>query len=241
MIRYSGKLTTGTVPMKNNALLVFVRNAIKGKVKTRLAASIGEHKALLAYQALLAQTQRTSAAVQMQRYVYYSDRIPAPEEEWPSDLFNTRVQSGRDLGERMHHAFLQTLKSHSKALLVGSDIPGLTPEIIRQACSSLSFFDAVVGPAEDGGYYLLGLKKPCPQLFSNMEWSHPQVLAETLTRLQQLRMTTTLLPTLRDVDDVNDWNEAIKAFPQLGNDFTLLLNSRIDGSSDPDDGTHDQQ
>ena len=200
--------------MKNNALIVFVKNPVEGKVKTRLAASIGTRNALEAYVAMLKQTERTAAVIDAHRYVYYSDFI-GQDDGWSGSLFSKRLQQGGDLGERMNNALKEVLDHHSKAVLIGSDIPGLSSEIIRQAFVVLDDHDGVIGPAEDGGFYLIGLKRACPELFAEMTWSHSNVLANTCSRLNQYGLSYRMLQTLRDVDDEEDWKNLKALLPKL--------------------------
>jgi uncharacterized protein len=199
------KLPTINYQLDMDALIIFVRNAVLGKVKTRLAASIGDEMALRVYQKLLAHTRETCAQVDGQRLVYYSDHID-PEDSWGAGLFKKRVQSGADLGARMGNAFQTCFNQEksTKALIIGSDCPDLTPKLLTQAFEALDQSDLVIGPALDGGYYLLGLRAYHAELFENMQWSTDQVASETIARAEKVNLKIHQLPVLRDVDELAD-------------------------------------
>ncbi len=189
------------------ALVLFFKNPVAGKVKTRLAATVGHVKALEIYISLLKHARRTARAVQADRFVYYSDFIDL-EDEWTEPAFHKRLQRGADLGLRMHHALEEVLAGSEKAVLVGGDIPGLSPGIIEAAFVALDEAPVVFGPAADGGYYLVGLRQPQPALFTGMQWSTSQVLEETLARCRRAALDYRLIDTLCDVDTEEDWRKA---------------------------------
>ena len=189
--------------MSNDSLLIFARNPVYGKVKTRLAATIGNDKALLIYQKLVEHTAAVTKSINTTRTVYYSDFIAAGD-AWDNSFLKT-VQRGADLGERMSNAFRDALEyGTNKAVIIGTDCYDLTSTIIADAFSELSNFDIVIGPALDGGYYLLGMNTHHPSLFDNMEWSTEAVLLETLTRCGDLDLRYFLLPVLSDIDEEKD-------------------------------------
>ncbi len=188
----------------NRALLLFVRNPEKGKVKTRLAQDLGDDKALEIYLELLNITRAVAVTVPAERFLFYSNFIPQSD-DWPEVQFQKHLQATGDLGARMEAAFQLALETHQKAVIIGSDCPELSPAIIEQAFAQLDDFDAVLGPANDGGYYLLGLKTVIPDVFREMVWSTELVLAETLARLDAAGKSYALLPELSDVDHAEDW------------------------------------
>ena len=183
-------------------LLVFVRNLVKGKVKRRLAAVLGEDEALRIYTQLLHLTQAATAALRTEKWVYYSDYIPK------SDLFDRggflrRLQKGGDLGERMQLAFAEGFEAgHAPVLIIGSDCPGLSTTHVEAALAALKKRPYVLGPAQDGGYYLLGMCVPRPSLFVEMPWGGEEVCDLTLHRLPA--GSYYLLPKLQDIDRVED-------------------------------------
>lgn len=171
-----------------------------------MAATVGEEKALRVYQALLGHVRQEALAVAAARYLFYSDFIEK-KDGWPPQDFIKRKQHGHGIGERMSNAFEQVLQRHEKVVLVGSDLPQLSAAILKEAFEKLEGSDFVIGPALDGGYYLLGMKTYEPGVFQNIEWSTPRVFAETIRRIEALRKTYSLLPVLSDVDNEADWEK----------------------------------
>lgn len=188
----------------DNILIVFIKNPVKGQVKTRLAATMGEDRALAIYQALLTRTRQVCAQAATRRWVFYSDWTD-PEDAWASPDFERKLQLGRDLGRRMYHAFVQALNEARRAVIIGSDCPLIEAAHLEQAFSALDQTNLVIGPSEDGGYYLLGMSKPFPELFEDIAWSTPQVLEQTLSKARMLGLSCTLLPVLPDIDHESDW------------------------------------
>ena len=189
------------------ALIIFVKNPELGKVKTRLAETVGDEKALEIYKALLKHTKDVALQLNADRMLYYSEDIPEEEDMWPDDDFQKYIQYGEVLGERMYYAFEDALSVHDKAIIIGSDCASLTPEIVAEAFDALDRFNFVVGPATDGGYYLLGMKKLQIEMFQQMPWSTDQVLPETLARINALGKTVYKLPELSDIDYEEDWKK----------------------------------
>jgi hypothetical protein len=189
---------------RSAALIIFIRNPELGKVKTRLAKSVGDEKALEIYKSLLEHTRKTVLQVEVNLLLFYADRVN-PDDDWSSLGFIKYAQVNEDLGGRMHHAFLKALEHHQKAIIVGSDLPQINAQLLQEAFQKLEDHTFVIGPAMDGGYYLLGMKSPTPELFENMEWSTPNVFAQTVQRIESLGGTWYELPELSDVDYVEDW------------------------------------
>ena len=192
--------------MIDSTLIIFIRNPELGKVKTRLARDVGAEKALAIYKALLRHTRETAMQVQARRLLFYSQDIHE-NDDWPSTHFDKRLQSGGDLGERMQHAFATALAATDKAIIVGSDIAQINAEIIKKAFAALDEADFAIGPALDGGYYLLGMKQATPELFQNMPWSTDQVCTVTQQRIRQLGKTYRLVAPLSDIDYASDWEQ----------------------------------
>ena len=184
-------------------LIIFIKNPIPGKTKTRLAAEVGDERALAMYRQLLDYTREVTEEVEARRLLFYSERIT--DDAWPTEHFEKHVQQGADLGERMERAFAQAFQGADKVLIIGSDCPGIRPLLLEQAFDALDEHDAVLGPAEDGGYYLLGLRQMVPALFRDMAWSVESVAQETRDRLRAAGCSLYELPVLRDVDYLADW------------------------------------
>jgi rSAM/selenodomain-associated transferase 1 len=189
------------------ALIIFIKNPALGRVKTRLAKTVGDEKALEIYLELTAITRKNAKILRgVNRYVFYSDFYNR-DDEWPNSAFQKQVQSGDDLGERMFNAFSTILKSSDKAVIIGSDCPTLTADILEKAFDALENHDFVVGPSTDGGYYLLGFGQQnlSDLVFKNMDWSTDKVLPTTLKRIEEAEKSVFLLPELTDVDEEKDW------------------------------------
>ncbi|MDQ3291583.1 MAG: TIGR04282 family arsenosugar biosynthesis glycosyltransferase, partial [Bacteroidota bacterium] len=165
--------------MIRKLLLIFVKNEIPGKVKSRLAATIGEEKALQVYQVLLKRTYEITLTLPFTKAVYYSDFVQ--EDFWSPPFYENYVQAGQDLGERMQNAFEKAFEAgYEQVCIIGSDCYELTEEIILQAFDKLDRNDVVIGPAQDGGYYLLGMKALHESFFMGKSWSTDSVLPDTL-------------------------------------------------------------
>lgn len=202
--------------MNNKHLIIFVKNKIEGKVKTRLAAGIGQQKAMEVYDKLLDHTHLASRCLTCEKTVYFSEFIEK-EGIWADGNFALALQRGRELGERMYQAFdSQFAKGAERVCIIGSDTFEITPEIIRSAFEALKENDVVIGPAQDGGYYLLGMKELQPELFQHKSWSTESVLDQTISDLDRLHLRYSLLPELNDIDRKEDWleyqrrNQAVK-------------------------------
>lgn len=192
--------------MTDNALIIFIRNPELGKVKTRLAADLGPEEALRIYQRLLGHTRQVAQSVNSERHLYYSNFIDR-KDQWPEQDFSKFLQPTGDLGARMLYAFEQALSVKAKAVIVGSDCPGLTSRILDAAFDQLEQHDFVIGPAMDGGYYLLGMNSITPELFLDMTWSTDEVFLDTTQRMRALGGSWHVLPTLSDIDYAQDWEK----------------------------------
>jgi rSAM/selenodomain-associated transferase 1 len=188
------------------ALIIFIKNPVLGKVKTRIAATVGEELALKVYVALLNYTRKFALKVQTERLLYYDAYIPTSD-EWQLADFQKFVQTGNDLGERMKNAFTDALAIYEKAIIVGSDCTTLHAHHIQTAFQALDSCDLVLGPSSDGGYYLLGMKQLLPTLFEDIPWSTTQVLPITMERIKEADKSFFLLPELTDIDYWEDWEE----------------------------------
>ena len=204
-----------------DVLVVFVKEPRPGAVKSRLAAAIGPECAAGVYQAVAEEAIRrtTPRGDEFERLFAFS---PAAAGEalarWlPGEALAAQCEG--DIGERMSRAFEDAFsRGARRVVLVGSDVPALTREDVVDAIESLDDQDVVLGPAADGGYYLLALKRPEPGLFDGIPWSTPQVLAATLDRAVRLGRSVRVLRTLGDVDTVEDlagdWTRIAPLLPE---------------------------
>ena len=188
--------------MSKNLLLVFTRNPALGKVKTRLAKTVGDKTALEIYTFLLERTRDIAAKVTADKAVYYSVKI-RENDIWDATIFQKHLQVGEDLGIRMLHAFKNGFETgYEKVLIIGSDLYDLTAEIIENAFKALENNEVVIGPAEDGGYYLLGMNSLEEKVFKNKDWGTETVRKDTLEDLKDKKVF--LLGELNDVDVFED-------------------------------------
>ena len=187
------------------AIITFIKNPRLGKVKTRLANDLGKHEALRIYLKLLENTRSVVEPLKAKKFLFYSDEV-THSDMWSSKIFDKHVQRGNDLGSRLQHATdLVFNKSFSKVLIIGSDCPDLSTEILQKAYRILDKKDIVIGPANDGGYYLIGMKSLHSQLFDLTEWSTATVFKETIHKIQQQELSWSELPTLIDIDTMEDF------------------------------------
>lgn len=191
-------------------LLIFVRNPVQGKVKTRLASTMGAEKALQVYHLLLEKTHRAALGCKAERWLFYSDFVPESD-NWAPDFFCKKIQHGDSLGERMERAFQEAFYAGaSKVVIIGSDCPELDSDILDTAFTTLDYADVVLGPVPDGGYYLLGMKTFLPSLFRDIEWSTSSVLEKTLDRAKAAGQSVAMLPQRYDIDTEADWEKFLQ-------------------------------
>jgi len=201
MIRRSLKLD-------DRCLLFFVKNPEKGKVKSRLAAVIGEDSAVRLYKNLVAQMLATLKEGTFPFYVcFFPKNAQKSTENWLGTEYRYIPQNGKDLGERMRNGFTGAFQmGFKRVVLIGSDIPDLPLGFIREAFASLRKKDVVIGPAYDGGYYLIGFRDKTfsPQVFERIAWGTQNVLDETIKKLKSSGREFHTLPYQRDIDTAED-------------------------------------
>ena len=198
--------------MSRNIILIFTRNPEPGKCKTRLAATIGNANALEIYKILLQHTVSVTENLNYDKAVYYSDKI-TKNDIWKDANYQKFKQEGEDLGVRMQHAFNNSFKAgYEKVIIVGSDVIDLKQRHIDEAFNALDVNDVVIGPAEDGGYYLLGMKELLTPVFQNKNWGTSTVKKDTLNDLSNKKIA--LLEMLNDIDIYDDIknNDVFRAF-----------------------------
>jgi rSAM/selenodomain-associated transferase 1 len=191
------------------AVLVFVRAPEPGRVKTRLASTIGAEAALRVYRRLAEHTLRVAGALAAEGVRVRVHYTPADAGDavraWLGADAAYLPQSEGDLGTRMEDAFARAfVEGAEQVVIVGSDLPALSAPLLRRAFQALDAHPAVIGPARDGGYYLLGLRRMVGGIFDGIAWSTPTVLAETLDRFRAAGIHPPLLEELADVDEAED-------------------------------------
>ncbi len=202
-----GQMTKGDFP----PLAVFVKNLIPGTFKTRIADEKGLAVAREVYIALLKITEKAVAHYPGEVFIYFNNSIPKTEDFSFFKKMAWRVQKGSDLGERMSNAFAELLSNHSGAILIGSDCPVLNLDHLWMASEMLRQNEVVFGPAEDGGYYLIGMNRHYSQLFENIPWSTASVLDNSMRIAHQSQLSFDRLPVLYDVDKYSDWKRFINS------------------------------
>ena len=174
--------------MTKQALLIFTKNPEPGKVKTRLAATLGTAKAFSIYSQLIEHTISVTNYLPVDKIVFYSNHI-VQEDIWDDKYYQKQVQEGSDLGERMNNAFNYAFqKGYDRVVIIGTDCPELNAGIIMNAFAYLNIHDVVIGPAADGGYYLLGMKQYFSQTFENINWSTETVFERDTGSLQKKQL-----------------------------------------------------
>lgn len=186
------------------ALIIFIKNPRPGKVKTRLAATMGDELALRIYRALLDRIRQVTESLPVAKHLFYSDFIEE-NDEWQPTHFTKKIQYNGEIGERMSHAFAKILQRHERAVIVGSDVPGITTDILNEAFEKLANHDFTIGGTDDGGYYLLGMNAFEPAVFEGIEWSTAAVFSQTMETITRLGKTCHQLPVLPDIDYEEDW------------------------------------
>lgn len=203
--------------MTDRLLMIFVKNLIPGMVKTRLAEKIGIDRALDVYMELVHHTHKITKKLEVDKAVYYSEYVEI-EDIWDNGDYELNAQKGFTLGEKMSTAFDEAFDSYQKVIIIGSDCYDLSSKLINTAYEMLEENDVVVGPAKDGGYYLLGMKEYLPQLFEGKEYSHENVYKELMEEAEDLELSVYTLPTLSDVDTFEDLQATDIDWENLGED-----------------------
>ncbi len=204
---------------EDERLLVFARSPEKGRVKTRLARATGEEMAVELYRCFVGDTLALCRKAGYRPSIFFQP--PEAREVmagWLGSDFAYEPQEGDSLGDKMYHAFRRAFRTCRRAVLIGTDVPDLPPAVLREAFHDLWKHDAVIGPALDGGYYLIGLCRNSlsPVLFDGLPWGGAAVLDMTKRLLEERNLTFTLLPRWRDIDRYDDLRslfERLKGLP----------------------------
>lgn len=195
----------------NARVILFTRFPVPGATKTRLIPTLGAEGAAHLHRGL---TERIATCMQspvlsdISMEVCYTGGSRDEMEEWLGPRFTYRAQCEGDLGDRLRDsfsaAFLEGIRS---AIAIGSDVPGISPEILRHAVDRLKFLDAIIGPASDGGYYLIGMSRFHPDLFDGIAWGTESVFEETMSRISACSLTHEVMVKLSDVDRPEDLDQ----------------------------------
>jgi rSAM/selenodomain-associated transferase 1 len=189
-------------------MLLFLKAPVSGRVKTRLAAALGDDAALDLYRNFVLDILDTFENEGSPYSIFfYPPDAKALIFGWLGQHRQYLPQEGTDLGERMKNAFTRVFQEgQDRAIIIGSDMPDLPARLLNEALESLVTHDCVIGPAADGGYYLIGFAKAGfrPTVFDNIAWSTERVFAETMLRLEHDGARVHVLPLRRDVDTIDD-------------------------------------
>ena len=193
--------------MIKQKLCILAKNPVLGRAKTRIGKVKGDHIALAVYNRLLTYTRNMALACNVPLAIYFDQYIDKGV-FWPDDYFSKNLQAVGDLGTKMATCFQAELKHVEKAIVIGADCPEIDPTDIQNAFSALDRCDIVIGPATDGGYYLLAMKKFHSFLFEDMPWSQENLLEQTLAKIQSEQLSVVLLDEKSDIDYWEDWEKA---------------------------------
>jgi uncharacterized protein len=192
-------------------LIVFVKAPRPGLAKTRIAVTAGEPRAAAIHRELTATVLSRVGALAAVELRFMPDDAEAEIGPWRRQTWTAQAQGSGDLGERLRRAFEQSFASGAeRVVIIGSDCPEVRSSDIRTAWKELKAHDLVVGPAIDGGYWLIGLRAAQPALFENIAWSTEAVLGETLQRARSLGLRIQLLRFLGDIDTESDWDAYVR-------------------------------
>lgn len=197
-------------------LIVFQKNTELRKVKTRLAASIGDKKALQVYLNLIGYTKKIIDPLCIIKQIWYSSWIEN-NDIWDSKLYVKRKQIEGNLGERISFSFKKAFENSEvkKVIIIGTDCAEITTSLIKEAFVSLETHDFVLGPAMDGGFYLLGMNLFYPDIFHQIEWSTDTVFSKIVNQMNALNKSIHVLPPLNDIDTLEDWEKVKHQFKQV--------------------------
>jgi hypothetical protein len=226
----------------SRCIIFFVKAPVFGAVKTRLAMDCGAMAALDLYKAFVSDILDLISSVDASlRIFYHPEKHGSLVKDWIGGRGRLYAQKGSDLGERMHDAFIRmSAEGFEQMLLIGSDIPEIDKPIISGAFSMLKVSPAVIGPAGDGGYYLIGFRSNTlfPEAFSGIDWGTAMVMEKTLERFAQNRMDPAIVPMVRDIDtgaDLLDLGGRLSngsaGGPELGNTRAVMARMRISSKS----------
>lgn len=194
----------------NDIRLVLMLKAPKpGTVKTRLAKDLGNERAAEIYR-ILVKHQVSELPPEFPAEIHFAPADAEPDlRDWLGERFAYRAQCEGDLGERLVHSAKHVFENPATGLIfLGGDCPHITAALLRECIEQLQNHDVVLGPACDGGYYLIAIRKDRPHLFHGIDWGSERVLEQTLLRIHEGGLLHFLLPELEDVDDLGSWERA---------------------------------
>jgi rSAM/selenodomain-associated transferase 1 len=197
--------------MSNERLIVFVKAPRAGLVKTRIAQTAGDARAVEIHRELVESVFKALAPISGAEVRFAPDDAETEVRPWLRETWTLAPQGAGDLGERLARAFEAAFQAGmERVVIIGSDCPEVRTGDVRTAWKELRTHDVVVGPAVDGGYWLIGLRAPQPGLLEGIRWSSDEVLGQTLQRARALGLSIQLLRILSDVDTAADWDAYVR-------------------------------
>jgi uncharacterized protein len=188
-----------------NCLIIFTRYPEPGKTKTRLIPALGEDGAAQLHRRMAEYTVEQARSLSCVIEIWYVGGTKELMQDWLGTDLCYREQPAGDLGDRMCGAFRSAFeRGYQSVMIIGTDCPGITTAILAQGFAELQNQVIAIGPAIDGGYYLIGLQRLVPELFQGITWSTSTVFSETVAIIDKLQLPTYLLPSLSDIDLPND-------------------------------------
>jgi rSAM/selenodomain-associated transferase 1 len=192
------------------ALIIFLKAPQVGAVKTRLAAALGAPAATAAYRRMVETLLTGLHRLENVELRHTPDDAVRELVDWQRPGWRMARQGSGDLGTRLQRAFQESFGAgRQRVVIIGSDCPYVRAADIEEAWNALAMVDVVIGPARDGGYWLIGLRSEQPDLFTDIPWSTDDVLAQTLQRCQAQALAVTELRELVDIDTVEQWREFV--------------------------------
>jgi len=196
--------------MKKTAIIIFIKNPDLGRVKKRIAKTVGDEKALGVYKEMLEHTRLITKSLSTDKYLFYDKAIDR-DDEWPNEIYDKQLQSGVYMSNRIHNAFKKIFaKGYEHAVIIGSDCLELDERIIRLAFRQLEHFDYVLGPTKDGGFYLIGMNEFNADIFKVQGWGTHSLYSEVTKTIHNLHETCFVLSELSGIVTVDDLNENLK-------------------------------
>jgi len=195
--------------MQKSAIIIFIKNPELGRVKKRLAKSVGDAKALQIYNQMLDHARLITKSLSTDKFLYY-DKAIDKNDDWPNETYIKKKQSGADMASRINNAFKQVFKlGYEHVVIIGSDCLELDERIIRLTFRQFDHFDTVLGPTKDGGFYLLGMNDLYADIFKVSGWGTSGLTPTILKTIQNLNKTCFLLSELAGIVTVDDLNENV--------------------------------
>jgi len=210
--------------VKNLLVIQFAKWPVLGNVKTRLAHSIGDEKALQVHMELMNEVLNKLISARLEGGDFdielWLNEIPEKRNEMTAilektseELISCKEQKGSNLGDKMADAIISSLQTYSKVIVVGSDCPNISAKTLIKASEALNKSDIVLGPAEDGGYVLIGASKFNSEIFNDVVWGKGEVFDKTIKNILALNLSYSSLEESWDVDDLADYERWCKLKP----------------------------